>query len=100
MLAEKQIIADLIFLQEIFFAPDSLQAMTHKLNLAGYRMWATTPSQVGGQYRGGAALITKATFRASLHSTYAARAGEAVARTLPNLSFAQGDSPSLARAVR
>lgn len=60
-------------------AADALRSMTQLACLAGFRLWTTAPSEVGGQFRGGGAVLVRASLHARLWSVFFARSGQVVA---------------------
>ena len=88
MLCDKALKPDVVFLQETFLDPSSLTSMVHQLHRSGYRMWATQPVQVGGQYRGGAAVMIKAALKARFLESFSASSGQSVAVDMDNVMLA------------
>lgn len=88
MVCDRQLVADVVFLQETFLDPNALNSMTRCANLAGFRLWTTEPSEVSGQYRGGAAVLVRASLHARVWSVFSAKSGQVVAVALKDVIVA------------
>ena len=88
LVCSRQLAADVVFLQETFLDPSALSSMTQHAGLSGFRLWTTAPSEVGGQFRGGGAVLVRATIHARLWSVFSARSGQVVAVALKDVIVA------------
>ena len=88
LVCSRQLAADVVFLQETFLDPSSLSSMTQHAGLSGFRLWTTAPSEVGGQFRGGGAVLVRASIHARLWSVFSARSGQVVAVVLKDVIVA------------
>jgi len=85
LVCSRQLAADVVFLQETFLDPSALSSMTQHAGLSGFRLWTTAPSEVGGQFRGGGAVLVRASIHARLWSVFSARSGQVVAVALKDV---------------
>lgn len=88
LVCSRRLAADVVFLQETFLDPSALSSMTQHACLAGFRLWTTDPSEVGGQFRGGGAVLVRASLHARLWSVFSARSGQVVAVVLKDVIVA------------
>ena len=88
LVCSRQLAADVVFLQETFLDPSTLSSMTQHAALSGFRLWTTAPSEVGGQLRGGGAVLVRASIHARLWSVFSARSGQVVAVALKDVIVA------------